>query len=139
MSKDDSPKMNRRQFLYGLGAAAVPASLKQQRIRGRSPNERITFAGIGIGSRGGSDVDEVVAEGGQCVALCDVDAKYAEKEFAKYPDAQRFIDYRWMLDKLGDKIDSVVIGTPDHTHAVIAMEAMKRGKHVYCEKPLAHN
>src|SRR5437867_8608767 len=142
MNYKGSSKLDRRQFLAGLGAAAVlPGGLQElkTRKRGGSPNERVNFAGIGIGSRGGNDVDECVAEGAQCVALCDVDAKYAEKEFSKYSDAQRFIDFREMLDKLGDKIDAVVIGTPDHTHAVIAMEAMKRGKHVYCEKPLAHN
>jgi predicted dehydrogenase len=96
-------------------------------------------AGIGIGSRGGADVDEVAGLGHNIVALCDVDEKYAAKEFAKYPNAKRFTDYRVMLDKMGKEIDGVTIGTPDHTHAVIAMEAMRRGKHVYCEKPLAHS
>src|SRR5438045_5289121 len=71
--------------------------------------------------------------------MCDVDEKYAAKEFAKYPKAARFKDYRKMLDKIRGEIDAVIIGTPDHTHAVIAMEGMRRGKHVYCEKPLAHN
>ena len=70
--------------------------------------------------------------------LCDVDDNYAAKKFAQYPKAKQFKDFRVMLDKMGKEIDAVVIGTPDHTHAVIAMEAMKRGKHVYCEKPLAH-
>ena len=97
------------------------------------------MAGIGIGSRGGADVGEVAGLGHNIVALCDVDENYAAKEFAKYPNAKRFTDYRVMLDKLGKEIDGVVIGTPDHTHAVIAMEAMRRGKHVYCEKPLAHS
>src|SRR5205807_6532105 len=104
-----------------------------------SANEKVNVAGIGIGSRGGADIDEVTAEGHNIVALCDVDTKYAAKMFAKYPGARQFTDYRVMLDKMGKEIDGVVIGTPDHTHAVIAMEAMRRGKHVYCEKPLAHN
>jgi predicted dehydrogenase len=72
------------------------------------------------------------------VALCDVDENYAAKEFEKYPNAKRFVDYRKMLDQMGKEIDGVMIGTPDHTHTVIAMDAMRRGKHVYCEKPLAH-
>ena len=140
MDGKGTPVLDRRQFIAGVGAVMVPSGLQQLRLRkrGSSPNERVTFAGIGVGSRGGNDVDECVAEGAQCIALCDVDHKYAEKELAKYPDATRFVDYKEMLDKLGDKVDSVVIGTPDHTHAVIAMEAMKRGKHVYCEKPLTH-
>src|SRR5206468_11226747 len=88
---------------------------------------------------GGSDINSVATEGHNIVALCDVDSKYAAKTFAKYPDAKQFRDYRVMLDKMGKEIDGVVIGTPDYTHAVIAMEAMRHGKHVYCEKPLAHN
>ncbi len=65
--------------------------------------------------------------------------KYAEKKFSQYPRAARFKDYRQMFDKMDKEIDAVIIGTPDHTHAVIAMEAMRRKKHVYCEKPLAHD
>src|SRR5262249_41620455 len=141
MDGKGSPKLDRRQFIAGVGAAVMVPGVQSLRVRrrGSGPNERVTFAGIGVGSRGGNDGDGCVAEGAQCIALCDVDHKYAEKELAKYPDAAKFVDYKEMLDKLGDKVDAVVIGTPDHTHAMIAMEAMKRGKHVYCEKPLAHN
>jgi len=101
-------------------------------------NEKLNVAGIGIGSQGGRDVDEVASLGHNIVALCDVDENYAAKEFAKHPNAQRFTDFRVMFDKMGKGLDAVVIGTPDHNHAIIAMEAMRRGKHVYCEKPLAH-
>jgi predicted dehydrogenase len=104
-----------------------------------SVNDKLNVAGIGFGSRGASDIDEVAGLGHNIVAMCDVDEKYAAKEFAKYPKATPFKDYRKMFDKVGKGIDAVIIGTPDHTHAVIAMEAMRRGKHVYCEKPLAHN
>lgn len=143
MKKCKSSSINRRQFLYGAGVGVtlfniLPGSL----LRGAenlSPNEKLNVAGIGIGSRGGSDVDEVAGLGHNIVALCDVDENYAAKEFAKYPNAKRFTDYRVMLDKMGKEIDAVTIGTPDHTHAVIAMDAMRRGKHVYCEKPLAHS
>lgn len=92
-----------------------------------------------MGSQGGADVDAVAGEGQNIVALCDVDDNYAAKKFAQYPKARRFKDFRVMLDQMGKEIDGVVIGTPDHTHAVIAMEAIKRGKHVYCEKPLTHS
>jgi predicted dehydrogenase len=135
--------INRRQFLYGAGmSVALFNILPGSVLRGAeklSPNEKLNVAGIGIGSRGGVDVDSVAELGHNIVALCDVDAKYAAKEFGKYPNAKRFTDYRVMLDKMGKEIDAVTIGTPDHTHAVIAMEAMRRGKHVYCEKPLAHS
>lgn len=137
-----SSPLPRRQFLKtaGMGVALFNI-LPSTRLIGADPlpvGEKLNLAGIGVGSRGGSDVDEAAGLGHNIVALCDLDEKYAGKELAKYPKAQRFTDYRVMLDKMGKGIDGVIIGTPDHTHAVIAMEAIRRGKHVYCEKPLAH-
>ncbi|MHC5159733.1 MAG: Gfo/Idh/MocA family protein, partial [Planctomycetota bacterium] len=69
------------------------------------------------------------------VALCDVDWEYAKETFDEFPEAKRYKDYRVMLEEMGDKIDAVLIATPDHTHACIAMEAMRHGKHVYVQKP----
>src|SRR5437773_10050220 len=141
---DQKPfRVSRRQFLYSAGAGValfniLPGSLARGAER-LSANDKLNVAGIGIGSRGGADLEDVAKLGHNIVALCDVDEKYAAKQFAKYPDAKRFTDYRVMLDKMGKEVDGVVIGTPDHTHAVIAMEAIRHGKHVYCEKPLAHN
>jgi predicted dehydrogenase len=135
-------KIDRRKFLTGVGIGAAvlhtgAASLAKAAKR-IGPNDKINVAGIGVGSQGGSDIDNVAAEGANIVALCDVDHSYAAKKFAQYPNAKRFKDYRVMLDQMGKEIDAVVIGTPDHTHAVITMEAMRHGKHVYCEKPLTH-
>src|SRR6266516_7804271 len=134
-----SHKLNRRQFLHRAGAGVtlfniLPGGLSYG-AETLSPNAKLNVAGIGIGSRGGADVGEVARLGHNIVALCDVHESYAAKEFAKYPEAKRFKDYRVMLAKMGKEIEAVVIGTPDHTHAVIAMEAMRQGKHVYCEKP----
>src|SRR6266480_253971 len=142
-SKLPTRKMNRRHFFHRAGAGValfniLPGGLLNGAVN-LSPNAKLNVAGIGIGSRGGADVGEVAGLGHNIVAVCDVDEKYAGKEFAKYPDAKRFKDYRVMLDKMGKEIEAVVIGTPDHTHAVIAMEAMRHGKHVYCEKPLGHS
>ncbi|NLH97912.1 MAG: Gfo/Idh/MocA family oxidoreductase [Chthonomonadales bacterium] len=140
MENEVSGRMKRREFLIGAGVgAAMLHGMPVRACRRQSPNETVHFAGIGVGSMGGADVDAVVAEGGKLVALCDVDFGYAAKKAEQYPDAKRFKDYRVMFDQMGKDIDAVVIGTPDHTHAVIAMEAMRRGKHVYCEKPLAHS
>jgi len=143
MKKHPSKNLNRRQFLHRTGAGvALFNILPGTPLKGAdalTPNAKVNVAGIGIGSRGGADVDEIAGLGHNIVALCDVDDNYAAKEFAKYPDAKRFTDYRVMFDKMGKGIDGVIIGTPDHTHALIAMEAMRRGKHVYCEKPLAHS
>ena len=143
MKSHPSSKFSRRQFLHHAGAGVALFNILPGRLlagaEALSPNAKLNVAGIGIGSRGGAVVGEVAGLGHNIVAVCDVDEKYAGKEFAKYPNAKRFKDYRVMLDKMGKEIDGVVIGTPDHTHAVIAMEAMRHGKHVYCEKPLAHS
>ena len=142
MKEHTSSHCSRRKFLRDTGMAVALFNILPGQLPGAdavAPGQKINVAGIGIGSRGGAVVDEVAGLGHNFVALCDVDEKYAAKQFAKFPDAKRFKDYRVMLDKLGKEVEAVVIGTPDHTHAVIAMEAMRRGKHVYCEKPLAHN
>ena len=70
------------------------------------------------------------------MALCDVDWSQAAGTFGRYPDARKYKDFREMLDKEDANIDAVVVATPDHCHAVASMAAIKRGKHVYCEKPL---
>lgn len=100
------------------------------------PSEKLNIAGVGIGGRGQGDLDEVGSE--NIVALCDVDDAYAAKVYAKYPKARKWHDFRKMLDEQKD-IDAVVVATPDHLHAMVSMAAIKHGKHVYCEKPLAHS
>jgi predicted dehydrogenase len=137
-----SMSINRRQFLHGASLGIALFQIGPSGVfgaEGVSANSKVNVAGIGIGSQGGADLDAVAGEGQNIVALCDVDDHYAGKKFAQYPKATRFKDFRLMLDEMGKGIDAVVIGTPDHAHAVIAMDAMRHGKHVYCEKPLAHN
>src|SRR3989454_7831297 len=116
-------KINRRRFLHRAGAGvALFNILPGSWLNGTeniSPNAKLNVAGIGIGSRGGADVGEVAGLGHNSVAVCDVDEKYAGMEFSKSPEAKRFKDYRVMLDKMGKEIEAVVIGTPDHTHAVL--------------------
>jgi predicted dehydrogenase len=102
---------------------------------GPSANNKLNIAGVGVGGMGGGNLG-AVEKTENIVALCDVDWDYAKGTFGKYPNAKRFKDYRKMLDEMGKDIDAVIIATPDHTHAVIAMECMKRGKHVYVQKPL---
>lgn len=141
MKKTSSLNLNRRRFLQTTGAGVALFNILPGSVlpgAETSPNAKLNLAGIGIGSRGGAIIGEAAELGHNIVALCDVDENYAAKEFAKYPNAKRFVDYRKMLDQMGKDIDGVMIGTPDHTHTVIALEAMRRGKHVYCEKPLAH-
>jgi predicted dehydrogenase len=142
-------KVTRRQFAVAAGAVAA-LTIVPRHVLARSgqtpPNEKLSVAGIGVGGQGGADVDGVHAQGtADIVALCDVDWDYAGKIFrttdgkAKYSSAKKFGDFRKMFDEMEKRIDAVVIGTPDHNHAVTAMAAIRRGKHVYCEKPLAHS
>lgn len=98
-----------------------------------SPNEKLNIGVIGSGGRGVDDIDGVKTE--NIVALCDVDDQRAAAMQKRFPQARTYQDFRVMLDKQKD-IDAVVVATPDHIHAVACMAALRRGKHVYCEKPL---
>ncbi len=136
IESDENKMLSRRNFLRNTAAVTSFLVLKSA-VLGReghaSPNEKLNIAGIGIGGQGASDVEQVSSE--NIVALCDVDSAYAARTFNKYPQAKRYKDYRVMLEK-EKGIDAVVIGTPDHLHAIVSIAAMKAGKHVYCEKPL---
>jgi predicted dehydrogenase len=132
-----SDGVDRRQFL--AGAAAASTALVTRRSRGQaaaSSAAKLNIAGIGVGGQGGHDLSQLESE--NIVALCDVDSDYAARTFKRYPRAKIHVDYRKMFEDLPE-IDAVVIATPDHLHACIAMAAMKMGKHVYCEKPLTHS
>lgn len=139
--KNEFLRTSRRRFLAKTSAGVAAFSLAPSGVLGlrgaEGPNEKLNIAAIGIGGQGGSDLDNVSSQ--NIVALCDVDSRYAAKRFNQFPKAKQYRDFRKMLDELNKEIDAVVIGTPDHTHAVIALWAMKLGKHVYCEKPLAHS
>jgi predicted dehydrogenase len=133
--------VSRRDFMGAGAAAAAGFTIVPRHVLGGSgntaPSEKLNIAGIGVGGRGEGDIGEVSSE--NIVALCDVDFRHAAGTFKKYPKARQYRDFRKMLDKEDKNIDAVVVATPDHTHAVAAMKAIKMGKHVYCEKPLAHD
>ena len=96
----------------------------------------MNIAGVGLGDMGPGNLRNLESE--NIVALCDVDPTNAAKTRERYSGAKFYTDYREMLDRQHD-IDGLVIATPDHTHAVIAMDAIRAGKHVYCQKPLTHD
>jgi predicted dehydrogenase len=102
-----------------------------------APSEKLNIAGIGVGGQGASDLRGVDSQ--NIVALCDVDWRHAAGTFRRYPNARKYKDFRKMLDKEDKNIDAVTVATPDHIHAPASMAAIKRGKHVYCEKPLTHS
>ena len=132
-----SAKMKRRTFLKQsavIGAGLVVAKSGILRA-GQSPNEKLNVAVIGVGGRGGSNMNDVRSE--NIVALCDVNAKNLASAASQFPDAKTYVDWRKCLEQ--KDIDAVVCSTTDHTHAFINIWAMNRGKHVYCEKPLANS
>jgi len=133
--------VSRRRFLQGAAAGLAAFQIVPAHVLGRSsgeaPSDKLNVACIGVGGRGRASVD--ACRGQNIVGLCDVDDRQAGDAYSKYPNAKKYSDFRKMLDELDKTIDAVTVGTPDHTHAVAAMDAIRRGKHVYCEKPLAHS
>jgi len=131
--------ITRRAFLHkaALSGTGLIILANSRSVRSFQANEKLNIACIGVGGRGAADVMGVSSE--NIIALCDVDEIRAEQTFAKFPNAEQYKDFRRMLDKIHNRIDAVVIGTPDHTHAPTGMMAMKLGKHCYCEKPLTHS
>lgn len=128
-----SPRLTRRHFIGTTATAAAALALPA-----RAQDKKVFhFAQIGCGGKGSSDLGNTVNAGGKLVAMCDVDERQARDTYNKYPDVPKFVDFREMLDKMGDEIDGVNVSTPDHTHAAAALEAIRRGKHVYVQKPLA--
>ena len=133
-------ELSRREFLGGAAAAAVFTIVPRHVLGGigrTPPSEKLNIACVGIGGMGASDSSQVSTE--NIVALCDVDWRHAAGTFRRYPKAKKYWDFRKMLEKEDKNIDAVVVATPDHMHAVATMAAIKMGKHVYCEKPLAHD
>jgi predicted dehydrogenase len=130
--------VSRRTFTR-LAAAAVPGFFATHGFgvaAAEGPADKLNLAVIGIGGQGAANLSGVKSQ--NIVALCDVDAQRGEKGFEEFPRARRFTDFRKMFDAMEKEIDGVVISTPDHTHFHPAWWAMERGKHVYLEKPLAH-
>ena len=129
----------RRDFLKQTAVAATGTVLLgcQTSRREISANDKLNIGFIGVANRAGADLEEVAREVNSVnvAALCDIDDTFLAKAREKYPGAKTYNDFRRLLDQKG--LDAIVVGTPDHTHAVAAVAALKSGRHVYCEKPLA--
>ena len=126
-------KISRRDFLKrgaaGLAAfTVVPGSVLGSTVGKTAPSDKLNIAGVGVGGRGLAVLKGMESQ--NIVALCDVDWKYADGAFKRYPNAKKFKDYRKMYDEIGKDIDAVMVATADHTHALIAGSAMDLGKHV---------
>lgn len=111
----------------------------QEDPKDASPMQRVAYACIGVGGKGSSDSADA-SKHGDIVAICDIDDNTLVKAGSRpgFKEAEKFNDYREMLDKMGDKIDAVTVSTPDHTHAPAAAKAMKMGKACFTQKPLTH-
>jgi len=131
---------NRRQFLMlAAGGLGLVTGCRTARRRVMSANAMLQHACIGVGGMGGVDLNSFKTHTRtQIVALCDVDKEQLAKAAKKCPDARTYTDWRELLSKEDDRIDSVNIAVPDHNHTIIAVNAMRAGKHVYCQKPLCH-
>lgn len=136
---------SRRNFLKSASFAAAAMSAPYF-LRAQGNNNKIRVACIGVGGKGDSDSSSMFGLGGDIVAICDVDSNTlnnkhkqfqdrAAKENRTY-DAKTYKDFRKLYSEMGDKIDAVVISTPDHVHGMAGIMAMRMGKHVYCQKPL---
>jgi len=128
-------RLTRRSFLASTLAAGTGVLICDSRLAfGYAANERLNIAAIGAGGRAGANLSGTSSQ--NIVALCDADDRQAGGARKKFSGARYYRDFRLMLADMDKQIDAVLVSTPDHTHAVAAVAAMKQGKHVYCEKPL---
>ena len=140
-------RMNRRTFLRGAagGGAGLVILRESSSAWSAQASEKLNIALIGVGGRGEWFVD-TIPKMANVVAFCDVNQQKIDKAFKRWaedparvaPDkVKTYHDFRKMFDEMGKGIDAAIVATPDHIHAVASAAAMRAGKHVYCEKPLA--
>ena len=139
--KSEKIIQSRRQFIRSsVGTVAGITILPSHVVSGlghRPPSDKLNIAGIGVGGMGYNNLKRMETE--NIVALCDVDWRYANRNsFREWPVAPRYKDFREMFEKQKN-IEAVMIATPDHTHALPALMAMRQGIHVYLQKPLTHS
>jgi len=131
--------ISRRRFLQTTAAGAAAPLIAPGLSLASPPSGRLQHAGIGVASQGKHDLAQIHSSGKvDVIALCDIDDNALYVAAKLYPNARLYRDWRIMLDAEGDRIDSVNVSTPDHMHAPAAMTALRKGIHVFCEKPLTH-
>ncbi len=131
--------LSRRSFLQTAAAAAAATYAAPAVIAAETMKAELHVATVGANGMAWADLSSVGSHPKvKFVGFCDVDSARFDQVDKNFPGVAHFADYREMIDKLGDKIDAVIVSTPDHMHAPAAMYAMNRGKHVYCQKPLTH-
>jgi predicted dehydrogenase len=134
-------KITRRGFIQQIVGAGLAMPMLPPRLSfAQPPNSKLQHAAIGVGGMmGGEDLQSILNTGKvDVVAICDIDENYLHQAAEKVPHARKYRDWRKLLEKEEKNIDSVNVTTPDHMHAAIALSAIQKGKHVYCQKPLTH-
>jgi predicted dehydrogenase len=130
-------KLSRREFIGTAALASAAFTIIPRHVLGgpgyKAPSDTLNIGCVGISGKGTSDIQAVSTE--NIVALCDVDLALGTETRKIHPKANQYQDFRVMLEK-EKNIDAITVSTPDHNHAVIAMAAMQRGKHVFVQKPL---
>lgn len=129
--------ITRRDFLKAGGAVCGAAIAFPNIVSARTPTGKLNVAFIGVGGRGGHNLQKVAATE-NVVALCDVNARNLDGAARQYPKARTYKDFRHLHDHMNN-IDAVVVSTTEHTHAFATLPALQQGKHVYCEKPLTRD
>ncbi len=134
-----SRRTNRRRFLKTAAAGATGCLIlkKSESASSYQVNEKLNIALIGVGERGRGFIRKVPQLDQNLVAVCDVDERRIKSARDLPEEIRVFRDFRQMLDELDDKLDAVIVATPHHSQAAISSAAIRRGKHVYCEKPIA--
>ena len=132
--------IKRRTFLKNATVLASTALLPSCNFSTSEKSKRLRIANIGVGGMGAEDLDSISSHNMvDIVGLCDVDSDALKKASMLFPNAKTYSDYRVLLEEMRDKIDAVVVSTPDHTHAPASLMAMNLNKAVYCQKPLTHH
>lgn len=137
---ENHSQYSRRSLLKLLGTSAASAPFISTRLMAQSPSNTVRHASFGASGMAWSDLTQIAnCPNVEIVAVCDVDLTRTAQAQKKFPKARIYQDWRELLDKEQKNIDSVNVSTPDHTHAPIGVSAMQLGKHVYGQKPLAHD
>ncbi len=131
---------SRRSFLKTLGTAAMAAPFLPHQLLAKPAARPLRHASFGASGMAWADLTEIAKRPGvEIVAICDVDRHRATEALKQFPNARFYQDWRELLEREEHNIDSVNVSTPDHMHAPIGVTAMQLGKHVYGQKPLAHD
>lgn len=135
--------MQRRKFIKNVAASSAAFSIVPSHVLGKThvpPSDTLYIGAFGVGGRGRQVIDGLHNTGKvKFVAFCDVDDRRAKDTYNAFPKVKTYKDYRKVYEKHLKDIDAIMVATPDHTHATIALPFMREKKHAYVEKPLTHN